>query len=216
MTGESFPEIDLNKRYARVDHGEIKESYVSGLHIKNRGHSPALYYEVIEQPKPSINKFQNHKEALTVNEGSRQVVASYVAVDKDVDEVLRELHESRMEKNDEAVFDSGDMFANWPDIILSTVDQDIVDYVLNKVKAYSATRLDSFARTREYDGIISLCTYATSTVEKFRVEGQRGVDLRDQSYAALYQYLEAMLTGAEPVPKSLSDVEAKLPVLTWQ
>ena len=76
-------------------------------------------------------------------------------------------------------------------------------------------RLDDFARTRNYDGILSLCTYATSAVPKFRAEGQYGVEARDATWAALYQILAEVEAGARPVPSGYADIEPDLPALTW-
>jgi hypothetical protein len=76
-------------------------------------------------------------------------------------------------------------------------------------------RLDAFARTRNYDGILSLCTYATSAVLKFRTEGQYGVDARDNTWATLYQMLAEVEAGTRPIPTGFADVEGELPVLEW-
>ena len=76
-------------------------------------------------------------------------------------------------------------------------------------------RLDDFARTRNYDGILSACTYATSTVPKFAAEGQRAVELRDQTWAAAYGLLDEVLAGTRPMPSDLADIEADLPALEW-
>lgn len=86
-----------------------------------------------------------------------------------------------------------------------------------KVAILNATqaRLDAFARERNYDGIMSACTYATSTVPQFAAEGQRCVELRDQTWAMLYQMLAEVETGHRPVPASFDDVKGALPDLTW-
>lgn len=76
-------------------------------------------------------------------------------------------------------------------------------------------RLDTFAKSRGYDGILSACTYATSQVPRFRAEGQRCVDLRDQTWARLYEILAKVEAGTRPVPLSLADIEADLPALVW-
>lgn len=76
-------------------------------------------------------------------------------------------------------------------------------------------RLDSFARTRNYDGILSACTYATSNVPKFSREGQAAVNLRDATWAALYQILEEVQTGKRNAPMGFQDIEADLPALEW-
>jgi len=76
-------------------------------------------------------------------------------------------------------------------------------------------RLDDFARTRNYDGILSLCTYATSTVPKFQVEGQYGVNARDNTWATLYTILGEVQAGTRPVPSGYADVEPLLPTLEW-
>lgn len=76
-------------------------------------------------------------------------------------------------------------------------------------------RLDVFARTRNYDGILSAATYATSTVPKFQQEGQYAVEARDQTWAKLYEILAEVEAGTRPVPTSYADIEPELPVLAW-
>lgn len=76
-------------------------------------------------------------------------------------------------------------------------------------------RLDDFARTRKYDGILSLCTYATSTNHAFAKEGQYGVNMRDATWAKLYEMLAEVEAGIRPVPTGYVDIEAELPVLGW-
>lgn len=76
-------------------------------------------------------------------------------------------------------------------------------------------RLDEFARTRNYDGILSACTYATSAVPKFAAEGQYAVQARDATWAALYQFMADVQAGTRPVPTGFEDVEPLLPPLAW-
>lgn len=83
------------------------------------------------------------------------------------------------------------------------------------VVAATQERLDSFARTRNYDGILSACTYATSNIPKFAAEGQAAVNLRDATWAALYQILEEVQAGQREAPTDFSDIEPLLPPLEW-
>lgn len=76
-------------------------------------------------------------------------------------------------------------------------------------------RLDDFARTRNYDGILSACTYATSLVPKFTTEGQYAVQARDATWATLYALLAEVQSGTRPAPASFDDVAPLLPALEW-
>lgn len=90
-----------------------------------------------------------------------------------------------------------------------TVAQLIVGYA----EAIQA-RLDDFARTRNYDGILSATTYATSAVPKFAAEGQYALAARDATWAAGYQILAAVESGQRPAP-TLAELAAELPPLAW-
>lgn len=75
-------------------------------------------------------------------------------------------------------------------------------------------RLDDFARTRNYDSILSACTYAASTNATFAAEGQRAVRLRDDTWQALYNILGQIATQGRVV-NSYDDIDGDLPALTW-
>lgn len=74
--------------------------------------------------------------------------------------------------------------------------------------------LDVFARTRNYDGILSAATYATSQVPKFKAEGQYAVEARDATWAKCYEILAAVEAGSRSMP-TLDELLAELPVLAW-
>lgn len=76
-------------------------------------------------------------------------------------------------------------------------------------------RLDDFAKTRNYDGILSACTYATSPTAKFAAEGQYCVVQRDATWATLYAMLAEVEAGTRPMPSGYADIEAELPALVW-
>lgn len=77
-------------------------------------------------------------------------------------------------------------------------------------------RLDAFAKTRGYDGILSACTYATSAVPRLAAEGQMAVNRRDTTWETLYGLLGEAEAGTRAWPTSFAEVEPLLPPLTWQ
>ena len=87
--------------------------------------------------------------------------------------------------------------------------------IKNGIVEATQRRLDQFAQTRGYDGILSASTYATSTVPKFQIEGQYCVEARDATWNKLYEMLAEVEAGTRPMPNSFADVEPELPVLNW-
>ena len=80
----------------------------------------------------------------------------------------------------------------------------------NAIQVY----LDSFAQTRNYDNILSACTYATSNILAFKNEGQYCVNARDAVWAMAYDIMNCVLAGQRPVPTE-AELFAELPTLAW-
>lgn len=80
-------------------------------------------------------------------------------------------------------------------------------------------RLDNFAATRGYDGIMSACSYFGSTNTKFKAEADCAIALRDATWAKGYELVDSMITevtsGQRPIP-TIEEIFAELPELTWE
>ena len=94
---------------------------------------------------------------------------------------------------------------------IKTATQDLINDIINCTQS----RLDDFARTRNYDGILSACTYATSTIPKFQQEAQYCVEARDSTWATLYSIMAEVQSGNRPMPRSFEELEPELPILEW-
>lgn len=95
------------------------------------------------------------------------------------------------------------------------------EQVQAEVVAGTQQRLDTFAQTRNYDGILSACAYASSTVPTFAAEGTYCLGARDATWAALYALMAQVQAGNWPIPGAgqmptgYADIEPSLPALEW-
>ena len=74
--------------------------------------------------------------------------------------------------------------------------------------------LDDKAKERNYDSILSLCTYATSTAAKFSKEGQAAVEWRDEVWAKGYAILADVEGGERAIP-TVDELLSELPSFVW-
>ena len=124
-----------------------------------------------------------------------------------------------LEESDPQLVDNG-WYQTW--VIKEFTEEEIASRLSVKTKALMSDvvtstqqRLDDFAKTRNYDGILSACTYATSPTTKFATEGQYCVEARDATWATLYTIMAEVEAGTRPMPSSFADIEPDLPVLVW-
>ena len=97
------------------------------------------------------------------------------------------------------------------------IQEPVIDTTAQIIAEYTAavqTHLDAFAQTRNYDGILSAATYATSAVPKFQAEGQYAVEARDATWAMCYAILANVQGGQRAMP-SQDELLAELPALVW-
>lgn len=86
--------------------------------------------------------------------------------------------------------------------------------IVSELTAAVQEHLDTKARERSYDGILSLCTYAAGSNERFVAEGQAGVEWREAVWARCYEVLAECQAGTRAVPTP-EELIAMLPTFVW-
>jgi hypothetical protein len=93
--------------------------------------------------------------------------------------------------------------------VVLTVEQRIAVLVAAVQK-----KMDETAKTRNYDGILSLCSYASSTNTKFATEALAGMSWRDACWDYCYTLLASVQAGTAQEP-SVQELLAGLPTISW-
>jgi hypothetical protein len=74
--------------------------------------------------------------------------------------------------------------------------------------------LDVGAQEERFDGILSACSYATSTNPVFQAQGQACVAWRDIVWATSYELMGQVEAGTMAQP-TIAELLAMLPVMAW-
>ena len=196
-------DLDL---FAKVENGVIVEYPVYRLHIVNRSQPLDWYTPVIDLEKPALPDFSKYVETLTLKD--TYIERSFTVQPYSLNELLSIARQGKVRP----------ALPGQPteDITIADVDPAMIQQVYKLGGEYATNRLNAFSQTRLYDNIDKLISYATSTFEKFKTEGQRGLYLRDKTWEALVTYFEQVVAGTLPIPKSTADIDVLLPALTWE
>lgn len=192
--------------YARVDEGKIVEYPVYLLHITNRAHPIDWYTQVKFETKPEVPEFHSLKEVPTLI--GKEVVVKYELVPHTLDSILHRLFFPQPAPGEAPVTEP-------VAVTYATIPPATVERIVTLTKALVQKRLDDFAALKNYDGILSVCSYGGSNNPMFKAEADVALAARDDSWLALYQYIGGVQAGVIPVPKSFQEIETALPVLTW-
>jgi len=94
------------------------------------------------------------------------------------------------------------------------IQEEFLASTKSRLTSVIQSTLDEKANERNYDNILSLCTYATSPTIKFSDEGKAGVAWRDEVWAQGYVILADVEAGTRAIPTE-AELIAELPAFVW-
>lgn len=98
-------------------------------------------------------------------------------------------------------------------VYLAQVKAGIFSETVSTFESAVQNHLDTGAKTLGYDGVLSACSYVTSSNLKFSTEAQSFVLWRDSVWSYCYQELAMVQQGIRPLP-TVAEIIYELPLRT--
>ncbi len=192
------------KIYAKVHDNGYIEYPVYLQHILARNQSVNDYQEVIEGRKPKLPEFHEYKTDLYVYDG--RVRLDYLIQPIPLSSLLNSISISNID----------DLTLNPTDIFYSDVDPALVARIQKLAGEYIDEKLNNFVAERNFKSIESAVTYADDANLVLAASGARAKAVRSEVYTAMNIYLANIVNNTNPIPKSLAEIDANIPPMTWE
>lgn len=199
MPEQTPNDLDL---YGRLENGVLVEFPVYYFHIQNRAHPVEWYTPAIVEPAEPAPPYHANQEKVEVRDG--KIYVTYEAVPLTLEQLLQSIYADVIPAEGQE-----------PAVYYQDVDPALAARVYTLAGNYTMEKLNAFVQTRNYDSMLSLVSYKDSQIPQFAAEAARGLALRDQIWAAQMTFFQNMVAGTAPVPRSILEIDAMMPELTW-
>lgn len=189
------------KVFARIKDGKIVEYPVYEAHIKNRAHPYSLYVECVFATKPTVPEFHYLAEDKAIQDN--KVYVSYRVLPVPLPSLLKQLKPVSQPGQQPALLSIND------------IKPEFVQRIITLTKDYVQSLLDKFAAEKGFTDMVSLVSYKDSTNPEWSNQATIGIAKRDQTWSALYQYLDDVMNSVKPIPKTEEEIYSNLPELIW-
>jgi hypothetical protein len=93
--------------------------------------------------------------------------------------------------------------------------QVLAENLASKIESAAQALMDKAARLRGYDSMISVISYLSSSNPTWKADAEAGRAYRDLIWNTLRILETSVSQGQQPMPASIDEVMATLPVIVW-
>lgn len=188
--------IPDNTIFARVEGNRVIEYPITIAEIKARRMPFNYFRQVAFEDRVNAPDFHRVVEAIRLERDTP--VVSYSVEPLTIQEILDKLWEGK------------------ETLSPAEVPPQAVSTLFSLASGIITKRLDDFAKTKDYDNIVSLCSYVDDPDPVLDKEGRRGRFLRSQAWGSLRDYQNKVLAGSLPIPRSEKELLSCVIEFTWE
>lgn len=196
--------VSSNNLFARIQDNRILEWPLSFDEIQARGEPLSLFKVIHYLDKPEQPPFYNFEESINLDNGTP--VVSYKVTAIPLQDILNEVFQNKTTI-------TGEIYLK--EVPVSDIPAPSLKRIFELVRLEVSSRLDNFAQSRYYDNIATLVTYKDDPDLQQSLEGNRGLVLRSQCWAAVTRLEARVNNGTSMLPRLEEDIYKLLPALTW-